>query len=253
MARAVPSVPAVTAEQMREVDRLMVETYGISLLQMMEIAGHTLADLVRVQLRGTASGKSIVVAAGRGNNSGGGLVAARHLANWGATVTVLAEAAQLLAGVPRHQWEALTRLPVDRREGAPALAFLDQSRADLIIDALVGYGLRGTPRGWTAAMIDRINALSAPVIALDVPSGLNATTGEPADPCIRAAATMTLALPKTGLLAPTSKPYVGDLYLADIGVPAALYAHIHLDVGPIFSRRSLLRLDPQGRMMPDGD
>ena len=101
-------------------------------------------------------------------------------------------------------------------------------------------------------MIDRINAQAAPVIALDVPSGLDATTGEAAVPCVRAAATMTLALPKTGLLVPTARPYVGDLYLADIGVPPALCTHLHLDPKPILIRRSMIRLDSQGRVMPDG-
>ena len=245
-------IPAVTAEQIREVDRLMVETCGVSLLQMMELAGLGLAYLVREHLDGTVTGKSVVVAAGHGNNGGGGQVAARHLSNWGAAVTVLVESVERLPEVPHRQWDTLAHLPVDRREGARALEFFDHARADLIVDALIGYGLRGHPRGWTAAAITHINAQPAPVIALDVPSGLDATTGEPAHPCINAAATITLALPKTGLLTPSARPHVGALYLADIGVPPALLAHLHLDVGPIFGRRSLVRLDPQGRVIPDG-
>ena len=245
-------VPAVTAVQMREVDRLMVERYGVSLLQMMELAGHAVAHLVRVHLDGTVAGKSVVVAAGHGNNGGGGQVAARHLSNWGAAVTVLVESAQRIPEAPHRQWETLAHLPVDRREGARALEVFDHPRADLIVDALIGYGLRGHPRGWTAAAITRINAQPAPVIALDVPSGLDATTGAPARPCINATATITLALPKTGLLTPAARPHVGALYLADIGVPPALLARLHLDVGAIFGRHSLIRLDPQGRMIPDG-
>ncbi len=252
MASAAQFVPAVTAAQMREVDRLMVETFGVSLLQMMELAGHALADLVRVHLGGTVAGKSIVVAAGHGNNGGGGQVASRHLSNWGATVTVLVESAEKLSEVPSRQWETLAHVPVERREGARALEFFDHARADLIVDALIGYGLRGHPRGWTATAITRINAQPAPVIALDIPSGLDATTGEPAHPCINAAATITLALPKTGLLTPSARPHVGALYLADIGVPPALLAPLHLEVGAIFGRRSLVRLDPQGQVMADG-
>jgi NAD(P)H-hydrate epimerase len=247
-----PSVPAVTAAQMREVDRLMVETYGVSLLQMMELAGHALAQLVRLHLNGTLAGKTIVVAAGHGNNGGGGQVAARHLSNWGAAVTVLLESAERISEVPRRQWEALAQLPVNRREGTRALEFFDRARADLVVDALIGYGLKGRPRGWTEAAITRINAQPAPVIALDVPSGLDATTGEPARPCTNATATITLALPKTGLLTPTARPHVGALYLADIGVPPALLARLHLDIGATFGRRSLVRLDPQGRLIPDG-
>ncbi len=252
MARVGPQVPAVTADQMREVDRLMVEVFGIAILQMMELAGRNLADLARAHLGELVAAPSVVVAAGGGNNGGGGLVAARHLANRGAAVTVLVESAQSLPEVPHRQWETLAHLTVDRRESTSALAFLDQARADLIIDALIGYGLRGTPQGWPAAMIDRINAQAAPVIALDVPSGLDATTGQPGVPCVRAEATMTLALPKTGLLVPAARPYVGDLDLADIGVTPTLYEHLHLDPAPIFTRRSMIRLDTQGRVMPDG-
>lgn len=245
-------VPAVTAAQMREVDRLMIETYGVSLLQMMELAGHAVAHLVRMHLDGTVAGKSVVVVAGQGNNGGGGQVAARHLSNWGAAVTVLVESADSISEVPHRQWETLAHVPVERQEATRALEVFDHARADLIVDALIGYGLRGHPRGWTAAAITRINAQPAPVIALDVPSGLDATTGAPARPCINAAATITIALPKTGLLTPAARPHVGALYLADIGVPPALLARLHLDVGTIFGRRSLIRLDPQGRMIPDG-
>lgn len=252
MAPDAPPVPAVTAAQMREVDRLMVETYAVSLLQMMELAGYALAQLVRVHLEGTVTRKSVVVAAGHGNNGGGGLVAARHLSNWGADVSVLVESAESMSEGPHRQWETLAHVPVDHREGARALEFFDYVRPDLLVDALIGYGLRGHPRGWTAEVITRINAQPAPVIALDVPSGLDATTGEPARPCITAAATMTLALPKTGLLIPRAGPHVGALFLADIGVPPALLAHLHLDVGAIFGHRSLIRLDPQGRVIPDG-
>lgn len=246
-------IPAVTADQMREVDRLMEETYGISLLQMMELAGRTLADLVRAQLNGSVVEQSIIVAAGRGNNGGGGLVAARHLINWGAAVTILVEAAHELSPAPRAQWESLRHLPVDWYEGEPARRFLHRAHADLIIDALIGYGLRGDPHGWAAAMIDQVNALARPVLALDVPSGLDATTGRPGTPCIKALATMMLALPKTGLLQARARPFAGRLYLADIGVPPGLYNRLGVAVGPIFSQRSLIRLDAQINHVDDGD
>ncbi len=238
---------------MREVDRLMEETYGISLLQMMELAGRNLADLARAQLNGSVLERSIIVAAGRGNNGGGGLVAARHLVNWGAAVTTLAESACELFRAPRAQWESLKYLPMDRYEGEPARRFLRRAHADLIIDALIGYGLRGDPHGWAAGMIDQINALARPVLALDVPSGLDATTGRPGTPCIKASATMMLALPKTGLLHAQARPFAGLLYLADIGVPPGLYSRLGLAVGPIFRQRSLIRLDSQINHVDDGD
>src|SRR5574341_190914 len=93
------AIPAVTADQMREVDRLMVDTYGVSLPQMMELAGRALAEVVRLMLDGTVQRARVLVAAGKGNNGGGGLAAARHLANWGTDVTVLLEDGGALAGV----------------------------------------------------------------------------------------------------------------------------------------------------------
>lgn len=168
-------------------------------------------------------------------------MAARHLSNWGAQVTVLVEA-QPRTGVPQEQWRILTHLQATRRIGAQALEAVAETPWALIIDALIGYGLRGSPQGWAAECIRQISSSGASVLALDLPSGLDATTGAAHDPCIRAETTMTLALPKTGVLVPGAARYVGDLYLADIGVPPALYERLGIRVGPIFARRSLLKL-----------
>jgi len=108
---------------------------------------------------------------------------------------------------------------------------------------VIGYSLAGNPRGWTAKMIDRINSLSIPILALDVPSGLDATTGEIYNPCVQATATMTLALPKTGLVKPDVKQVVGSLYLADISVPDVLYKEMGIDVTPLFLNDTLIRLN----------
>ncbi len=89
----------------------------------------------------------------------------------------------------------------------------------------------------------RTLAHGAPILSLDLPSGLDATTGQAHDPTIRASATLTLALPKTGLRAPGASAYVGELYLADIGVPPALYTHLGLSVGPLFAAHEIVRLD----------
>lgn len=239
---AEPIVPSITTEQMRQVDRLMVEAFGIGVLQMMEAAGRNLAELARMLLGGSALMKSVAIAVGKGNNGGGGMVAARYLSNWGANVTLLSDADVELAGVPQLQWNILTKLHAQRRQGPEAMRFLDEGRADLVIDALIGYGLIGPPRGWIARLIERINTLSVPVLSLDVPAGLDATTGDAPGPCIKASATMTLALPKVGLLKPQAKHYVGTLYLADIGVPEAVYKHLGLAVGPIFGRESIIHL-----------
>ena len=115
---------------------------------------------------------------------------------------------------------------------------------DLIIDGIIGYSLQGVPRGAAAEMINWVNRLETPVLSLDVPSGLDAGTGEIHSPAIHADATMTLALPKTGLRQ-TGAEYVGELYLADIGVPPELYENplLRLQVGPIFQNEQIIRLN----------
>ncbi len=235
-------VPAITTEQMREVDRLMIGKYNVQLIQMMENAGRNLAEMVRRLLGTSVKGKHTLVAAGKGNNGGGGMVAARHLYNWGAEVTVLLPK-KALNGIPENQLNILETLPIELKTGDDAVDYLSVWNGDIVADALIGYGLSGKPHGWTGKMIDAINALTLPVVSLDVPSGLDATTGEIYEPCIRAKATMTLALPKKGLVKPEARRIVGDLYLADIGVPDVLYKEIGINVGPIFLNDSIMRID----------
>ena len=241
-------IPFITTDQMREVDRLMIEEYGILLLQMMEHAGRQLAHLARSRfLDGDPRGKRVLVLSGTGGNGGGGLVCARRLHSWGAHVTVhLSGPASELAEIPRHQLAALRRLAVEVKAPTPGvdLAEVALAEADLIVDALIGYSLRGAPVGISAALIRVANLHGAPILALDVPSGLDSTTGVVHDPTIQATATMTLALPKTGLRAESARLNTGELYLADIGVPPELYAErrLAISVGPIFAKSDLIRL-----------
>ena len=229
--------PAITTAQMRQVDQLMLEAYGISLLQMMENAGRNLAVLARRMLGGSVTDRHIAILCGAGNNGGGGMVAARHLHNWGARAQVqLAADPSRLKDVPAHQWRTVRALGLDARV-TPAL-----EQADLIVDALIGYGLTGDPRPDVAEWIERANKARRTILALDTPSGLDVTTGVPGQPCMRARATLTLALPKTGLLAATALPFVGQLYLADIGVPPELYRQMSLSVPAMFATEEIITL-----------
>jgi len=112
----------------------------------------------------------------------------------------------------------------------------------LIIDAMLGYNQTGDPYGSIREAIPALNQLSVPVLSLDIPSGLDATTGTPGEPCIQANATLTLALPKTGLTNQSGKLYSGDLYLADIGVPPVLYTHLGLPAQNIFRDNPILKI-----------
>lgn len=237
------TLPYLTTEQMREVDRAMIEDYGIQLIQMMENAGRTLAHLARVRfLDGDPRGKQVIVLSGTGGNGGGALVGARRLHNYGAAVQVVTvKEDDALAPIPRQQLHILRQMGVSVY-GAQAPEVVGD--ANLIVDGLIGYSLRGAPRGAAAELIRWANAQPVPVLALDVPSGLDTTTGIAQDPTIRATATMTLALPKEGLRTPGVEAYVGELYLADISVPPDLYAQppLTLEVGPVFASSDILRL-----------
>jgi len=222
------SIPAVTAEQMREVDRVAVEELDLLLIQMMENAGVRLAELALRRFRPEA----VAVLCGPGGNGGGGLVAARHLANRGVGVTVTLGADRSLGEVPEHQLAILERMDV------PIVP--EPVAAELVLDALIGYSLRGDPRGRAAELIRWANEQGAPVCSLDVPGGLDATSGVIGDPCIRAMATLTLALPKTGLA--RAPEVVGELYLADVSIPSMLYSKMGIQFDPIFASGPIVRL-----------
>ena len=232
------ALPALTTAQMVEVDRLMIEVYGIQLIQMMENAGRNLADLAQALLGGEVRDRPVLVLAGRGNNGGGGLTAARHLANRGAEVQVVTPREfDDFRGVPARQLDILLAMGVSVMTAGDGW---ELPSADLILDALIGYGLSGDPQGTTADLIQLANSHPAPILALDAPSGLDAGSGRVYHPCIQADATMTLALPKAGLFA--APQVVGDLFLADISVPPVLYEDLDIDLPPIFAPGPLLRV-----------
>lgn len=240
----VDEIPVLTAEQMIKVDRAMIEDYGITLIQMMENAGRSLAELARARfLGGKPQGKHVIVLAGRGGNGGGALVGARRLAAWGASVQVyLTYEAADFQGVPGKQLGILQQMQISTTPFARRVHDAIPTDADLVIDGVIGYGLTGAPRGQAAEMINWANAQVAPVLALDTPSGLDTTSGDVFEPVIVAAVTMTLALPKQGLL---SRPeQVGELYLADISIPPELYKKtLGITVGPVFAESDIIRLD----------
>ncbi len=236
-------VPYLTAEQMREVDRAMMQDLNIQLIQMMENAGRNLAQLARVRfLGGDPRDKRVIVLAGAGGNGGGALVCARRLHNWGAQIHIFITRPDAeFALVPALQLDILRRMNVPAAQ-VDALAQVET--ADLIVDGVIGYSLKDAPSGTAAELIRWANAQGAPVLALDAPSGVDTTTGTVYDPAIKATATLTLALPKEGLRKPGVEAQVGELYLADIGVPPSLYAEpaLGLRVGPIFAQDEIIRL-----------
>jgi NAD(P)H-hydrate epimerase len=233
----VEGVAYVTAEEMRRVDGAAIEGCGIDVLSLMENAGAVTAILaIRIMGR-RPSQMRVACLAGKGNNGGDGLVASRHLHNWGADVAVvLSTARDGLGGVAARQLRSVEEMGIPVHDaGADLVGF------DILLDALLGYNAIGAPREDVAKLIRRANDSKVPILAVDIPSGLDPTTGEPSDPCITARATLTLALPKTGFLNPASRKFVGDLYLGDVSIPKRVYSEFSQNT-PLFKEERIVRI-----------
>lgn len=233
-------IPVVDGPTMAAVDDALVRL-GFDLRQVMEAAGRAVASFARTQLLGgDPRGAQIVVLCGPGGNGGDGLVAARWLHGWGATVEVwLSHSPDPAKTIPFAQFDILRRMGLTIVEpvGRPRLP-----HADVVIDALFGFNLHGPPTGAAAALILAANAHSGLKLAVDVPSGLNVDDGTPYAPCFRADATLTLALPKVGLLTETAAEWVGQLALADIGIPPEAFALAGIEAPPIFAENEFIAL-----------
>ena len=169
------------------------------------------------------------------------MAAARRLAIWGAEVkVVLAHPEKAIAEAPAHQLASLRAIGVPVYRPAEAVSLVHE--ADVVLDALLGYSLDGPPRQPEAGMIRFASMHGTPIIALDLPSGLDPDRGVPNDPTIRATKTLALALPKAGLLRPEAASSAGELWLADISVPPQAYARFDIDPSSLFGESDLIRI-----------
>jgi hydroxyethylthiazole kinase-like uncharacterized protein yjeF len=260
---------AVTAEQMAALDRATIQGRGVPSLALMERAGRESAKRIaawwrsdggsdaaidppgrsgagavrgaaargkagarRAPQRRPAAGGAVLVLAGRGNNGGDGLVAARYLKGLGFTVRVLIAAEEgSLSSDARTNSDACARaripvtfLPDARAWGLGSEAALAAAGAAFLVDALLGTGSSGAPRGAVGSAIEMAVASGRPVASIDVPSGVDASTGYAESPSIRASLTVTLALPKVGLVMEPGRSHAGRVETVDIGIPADLIA-----------------------------
>ena len=220
--------PSLTSGQVKEVDALAQERFGISVDWLMEAAGWQVARFC---------GQPAAVVCGVGNNAGDGLAAARHLHRWGKLASVCCVDAARLHGSAARELDALGRIAVDVSNE------LDMRHAKVVVDAIFGTGLSRPPEGVFASWIEAINASGLPVIAVDLPSGLDADTGVAYAPTVKASVTITLGLPKPGLLQGDGPRLSGAVLVADIGVPFEAYAAVGVAVPPdLFAKGELVRL-----------
>ncbi|MFZ2090014.1 MAG: NAD(P)H-hydrate dehydratase [Desulfobaccales bacterium] len=223
----------VTATQMRELDRRTIEDVGVPSLVLMENAGRGTYRVIRREFP-ELSGE-VVVLAGRGNNGGDGFVVARHLANEGFPVTVFLMAARdQIQGDALVNLNILTQLGVEVEEilGEDQLSYVAHRLgwAELIVDALLGTGLNSPVRGLLAQLITRLHQARPPVVAVDIPSGLSADTGDPLGVAVEADVTVTYGYPKIGQLMPEGRDFCGRLWLVDIGIPPFLAQDIGVEL-----------------------
>ncbi|AEI44498.1 bifunctional ADP-dependent NAD(P)H-hydrate dehydratase/NAD(P)H-hydrate epimerase [Paenibacillus mucilaginosus] len=209
----------VTAEQMRRIDRETIEDIGIPALVLMENAGRAVAEEI-VRRRGrTEHPLRVLVLVGKGNNGADGIVAARHLQQEGHRPYLLfADDPSQYRGEAEVQYRIAVKLGLEGRRFADGDT-LDAAGFDLVIDALLGTGSTGAPRGSYARLISQANDSGLPIAAVDLPSGLDADTGQVHDPCVRAELTVALAYSKIGLEQYPGAGYAGEVVVRGIGIP----------------------------------
>jgi len=234
-----------TPKEMAAIEQRAQDATGLTVAVLMERAGARTAQVARQLLEG-GGGRRVVVLAGKGNNGGDGLVAARDLVGDARVTVVLAVSAAEIGGGPAAHLASVRErhIPIVDATGLSSVD-LDATLGDcdLIIDALFGTGFHGPARGVPAALIEAANRSGTPILAVDVPSGIDTTTGGADPPVIQAAATVTMGLPKLGLVQYPAAACAGRLFVADIGLPDAV-----IDEAPI--RAELVRAAWVDRAFP---
>ena len=220
------TMKVATAEQMQELDRKAIEAYRIPGIVLMENAGRGATEVISNTFPDLQKMK-IAIVAGKGNNGGDGFVIARYLLNRRISVKVY-----LLADPKGLRGDAETNFQIFQRMKGEVISVpsskdyqkvkKELEKFDLLIDAIFGTGLDAEVRGYYREVIDHLNTLQKPIVAIDIPSGLDANTGKPFGTAVRASLTITFGLPKIGHVISPGLDYVGKLKLVDIGLPKKL-------------------------------
>lgn len=234
----------VTPKQMKEIDRAAINKVKIPGVVLMENAGLGLFEIIQEEMEGVEELR-IGIVCGKGNNGGDGFVLARHLLNNGADVAVF-----ILGKSQEIKGDAKTNLNILLNTGFKIAEIKTKKdirafkktcpQFDLLVDAIFGTGFQGKVTGIAKDMIEVMNEAGIPMLAVDVPSGVNASDGSIKGSCIRADFTGTMCLPKRGLFLYPGRDYAGEVYVIDIGVPEKLWEHIDLELPEVQEMWQLL-------------
>ena len=204
----------VSVKEMQELDRIAIEDKGVPSITLMENAGRAAGEIALTELKGIKN-KEVAVFCGSGNNGGDGFVAARYLFNKGVNVSVYLIGRRLnLKNDPKLNAEALDDIGVEIREISVPIS----TDHGLIIDAIFGIGLKGEVKEPARSIISDLNKKSVTIISVDVPSGLDADTGEILGVAVKAGITVTMQFPKQGFYKNKGPEYTGKIMVVDIGI-----------------------------------
>jgi NAD(P)H-hydrate epimerase len=233
-------IPSITAEQMREIDDIATNRFGVESQMLMENAGRTTAMLAR-KILGSLKGKEIVVLVGKGNNGGDALVAARFLHNWNAKVScIIADHPDNQKDLTKWHVGILKSMYVNVVYQTEQITFQQLMKtSSLIIDGLLGYNSEGDPKGIYKTLIELANNSGKRILSIDNPSGFDLSSGHSKDPCIKAKYTLCLGLPKITLI---GKAEAGEIWVGDIGIPHEVYEFLDMKIPKIFEEKDLIKL-----------
>ncbi len=228
-----PMTELITGSQMASIDRRAIDS-GVPGIELMEAAGQGVTRVVE-NLLGELQNRHIVILCGKGNNGGDGFVVARQAAQCGAKVQVFTVANEITGDAKTN----FDRLPPDIVQSVDRIATVQNAlaHADIAVDALLGTGIRGPARGIYAGLINALTRAECPIVAVDIPSGLNADTGKIEGPCATATCTVTFALPRIGHFFYPGRARCGKLHLIDIGIPPSAIEHERISTYLIDNRR----------------
>jgi hydroxyethylthiazole kinase-like uncharacterized protein yjeF len=246
-------IPIVTAKEMQELDKRTIEGMGVPGLVLMENAAMGVVHTVEDLLEGV-KGKFIRIYCGTGNNGGDGFAVTRHLMNRGAKLDVLmigATGKLTPDAKANHDWflEMGGKIAYINKEKELVLS----QPADIAIDALLGTGLQGAARGITARAIEAINQIEQRVVAVDIPSGVEGSTGKVLGAAVKAEVTVTMGLLKVGLMVPPGRNYAGEVEVIDIGIPQKFIDEAKIQFGCIEVDDVLIMLPKRTREAHKGD